>query len=257
MGFIQSYCTNKGKHRKSNQDALAIIKATTASGESLIGVVCDGMGGYSQGELASKYCITKIVEWYKGRFSRIARSSSEDDWRNGVQTELNYLIKNINEQLVRYGKQKDIKIGSTITGIIFWRQKYLIFHAGDSRAYQIIDKIRQITADDSLVAQKVSEGEMTEEEAKHFVKRNILTNCVGVSSGVSVKFYIGNYSDGECYLLCSDGFWHNLGNDEIEKYLLADQIASDDVMQMYLQYLTNLVYERGEKDNASAIGVKT
>ena len=256
MGFIQSYFSDKGEHRKSNQDALAIIKAVTCSGETLLGVVCDGMGGYSQGEQASKYCINKIVEWYKGRFSEITRMSTEDDWRNGVQIELDFLIKNVNEQLVSYGRDKGIKIGSTITGIIFWKHKYLVFHAGDSRAYYISDEIRQITTDDSLAVQKIQEGKLTEEEAKKNKKRNILTECVGVSTGVSVKFYHGDYSSGDCFLLCSDGFWHNLESDELVRYLLAEQITSDKDMQMHLKYLTNLVYERGEHDNASSVGIK-
>ena len=182
--------------------------------------------------------------------------STEDDWRNGVQIELDFLIKNVNEQLVSYGRDKGIKIGSTITGIIFWKHKYLVFHAGDSRAYYISDEIRQITTDDSLAVQKIQEGKLTEEEAKTYKKRNILTECVGVSTGVSVKFYHGDYSSGDCFLLCSDGFWHNLESDELVRYLLAEQITSDKDMQMHLKYLTNLVYERGEHDNASSVGIK-
>ena len=256
MGFIQSYFSDKGEYRKSNQDALAIVKAATYSGEALLGVVCDGMGGYSQGELASKFCVDKIVEWFKKRFPVIIKLFAEDDWRNEAQMELDYLIKSINEQLVQYGEKRDIKIGSTLTGILFWQYAYLIFHVGDSRAYLITNQVRQLTADDSLVAQQIAEGKLTEEEAKTFKKRNVLTECVGVSKGVVVKFYLGNYFTGDGYLLCSDGFWHNLDNLELEEHLGMDQIQTDEDMQKHLQYLVEIAYERGEHDNSTAVGIR-
>ena len=256
MEFVQSFHTDKGGHRKSNQDSLAIVKAAAESGETLLALVCDGMGGYAQGELASKYCVTKIVDWFKTRFPSIVQSSADKDWRNAVQTELDFLIKNINEHLVFFVREHDIKIGSTVTGIIFWKQTYLIFHAGDTRAYLFTDRLRQITADDSVVAQKLSEGKITEEEARNYEKKNVLTNCVGVSSGVTVKFYIGSYNGRECFLLCSDGFWHNLEIEEMERYLQPEQICTERDMKMHLEYLTNLCYERGERDNATAVGIK-
>ena len=39
MEFVQSYYTNKGGHRKSNQDSLAIVKAALQSGETLLAPV--------------------------------------------------------------------------------------------------------------------------------------------------------------------------------------------------------------------------
>ena len=256
MGFIQSYFSDKGEYRKSNQDALAIVKAETPSGEALLAVVCDGMGGYSQGELASKYCVEKTVEWFKNSFRSIVKSSAEEDWRNQAQTELDYLIKNVNEQLVQFGEKYGIKLGSTVTGFVFWKYSYLIFHVGDSRAYFISDQARQLTADDSLVAQQLAEGKITEEEAKTFKKRNILTECVGVSTGVTVKFYLGSYFTGDGYLLCSDGFWHNLDNSELASHLGSEQVRSDEDMQRHLQYLVRLDYERGEHDNSTVVGIR-
>ena len=72
-------------------------------------------------------------------------------------------LKSINEQLVQYGTKHGFKIGSTLTGILLWQNSYLIFHVGDSRAYLITDQVRQFTTDDSLAAQQVSEGKLTEE----------------------------------------------------------------------------------------------
>ena len=256
MGFIQSYYTDKGEYRKSNQDALAIVKAATHAGEALLCVVCDGMGGYAQGELASKHCIDKTVGWFKKRFPFIIRHFAEDDWRSEAQSELDFLIRNINEQLVQYGSKHGFKIGTTLTGILLWQNSYLIFHVGGSRAYLITDQVRQLTTDDSLAAQQVSEGKLTEEEARHFKKRNVLTECVGVSTGVEVKFYLGDYFTGDSYLLCSDGFWHNLEDSELAHHIGSEQVRSDEDMQSRLQYLVSLVYERGEHDNSTVIGIR-
>ena len=257
MGFIQSYFSEKGEYRKSNQDALAILKASTSSGEALLVTVCDGMGGYSQGELASKYCIDRIVDWYKKRFPEIISSLTEGDWRNEVQPELDILIQNINERLVQYGEKYDIKIGSTVTGMLFWQSIYLIFHVGDSRAYLITtEQVRQLTIDDSLVAQHVADGTLTMEEAKSFKKKNILTECVGVSKGVDVKFYLGSYFIGDCYLVCSDGFWHEIAESELKTKLSSEQIQSDEDIRGCLQCLAKLIYERGERDNATVVGIR-
>ena len=68
MKFIQSYYTDIGVKRTTNQDSLALIKAETDFGDVLLACVCDGMGGHSAGELASKYCVQQIADWFRTSF---------------------------------------------------------------------------------------------------------------------------------------------------------------------------------------------
>ena len=71
MKYIQSYYTDIGTKRESNQDSVTLIKANTVFGEVLLAVICDGMGGYSEGEIASKYCVTEMNQWFKREFPKI------------------------------------------------------------------------------------------------------------------------------------------------------------------------------------------
>ena len=56
--------------------------------------------------------------------------------------------------------------------------------------------------------------------------------------------------------MCSDGFWHNLEDSELAHHIGSEQVRSDEDMQSRLQYLVSLVYERGEHDNSTVIGIR-
>jgi serine/threonine protein phosphatase PrpC len=68
MNFFQSLYTDIGIHRKSNQDSIGLFKASTDRGEVLFALVCDGMGGYENGALASRILIETFENWFKCEF---------------------------------------------------------------------------------------------------------------------------------------------------------------------------------------------
>lgn len=253
MKFIQSYYTDIGTTREKNQDSLALIKANTDFGEVLLAIICDGMGGHSVGELASKYCVERVSSWFKGRFPELLYDMFSDEI---IEEQLRSLVTKINRKLSNYGAAYQMKLGSTLTCCLFCKGKYYIAHIGDSRCYLISDNgARQLTRDHSLAAAEVEKGKLTPEEAKKDKRKNILYESVGITDEVNMEFYTGANISGQSFMLCSDGLWHCLSEEEITRYMSAKVIKDNKMMRMHLNYLVEQVKMRGERDNISAIGV--
>ena len=252
--FKQSYFSDVGSKRKSNQDSLALVKANTNYGEVLLATVCDGMGGHSMGELASKHCVTSLCGWFKKNLPILLYEKS-DDFDESIKRELFDLVRQINLELVIYGRQTGTELGSTLTAMLFIRDKYYCVHVGDSRCYEIGYAIRQITEDQSLLAEEVRQGVITEAEAKADKRKNLLLESVGITTDVNPLFYCGDIKKGTLYLICSDGLWHQLQEKDMQRYLDSANIQDNRTLRMHLSYLTNMVMERGEKDNITSIGI--
>ena len=102
MDYIQSFCSDIGSKRKTNQDSLAILKAETAYGDILLAVMCDGMGGHSEGELASKFCVTEMAEWFRKAFpdilyAEVGPIALKNDWKH-LMEDVNHLLKHTHRE---------------------------------------------------------------------------------------------------------------------------------------------------------------
>ena len=252
MKYIQSYYTDIGIKRKSNQDSIALLKADTEMGEVLLAVVCDGMGGYQLGELASKIIVKKYAKWFKERLPVILYDGMDfetvkRDWRD--------IVEDSNSLLVDYGRKNGIDLGSTVTAFLFVEDRYVALQIGDSRGYVIGDDVTQITQDHSLIAMEVKKGLLTEEEAKHDKRKNVLLECVGITPSVNYDYYEGKVLPNQTFLFCSDGLWHKIEKDEMKRYLSAESMQDNKKMRMHLNFLVQTAKERGEKDNISVIGI--
>lgn len=253
LKFIQSYYTDIGIKRKTNQDSLALLKADTDYGEVLLAVMCDGMGGHQSGELASKTIVKHFEKWFKVDFPSILYNGLTYDI---LKTNWTRLIKECNADLVHYGEQNGIEMGSTLTAFLFAQEQYFAVHVGDSRGYVIGDhNYLQITRDHSLIADEVRRGIITEDEAKVDKRKNVLLECVGITKTVNMDFYRGNIMPHVCYLLCTDGFWHKIQESEFTHYLSGSKFKDNKMLRMHLNYLVEQVKNRGERDNISVIGV--
>lgn len=252
MQYIQSYYTDIGIKRKSNQDSLALLKADTEYGEVLLTVLCDGMGGYQAGELASKVCVKKFAGWFKSDlaillYNGISFEKIKADWER--------VVEECNNILVDYGHKNGINMGSTLTAFLFVENKYYAVQVGDSRGYVIGDCVKQITRDHSLVAAEIEKGVLTKTAAKTDNRANILLECIGVTKSVNMDFYTGEVYPEHTFLLCSDGLWRKIEEEELKRYLSGSNMKDNKKLRMHLNFLVETVKGRGEKDNISAIGV--
>ena len=253
MKFMQSYYTDVGNKRSVNQDSLALLKADTEYDEVLLAVICDGMGGYESGELASKTVIEEFVRWFKNELPEMLYDHFDYDVFKASCTRV---IRESNRRLVNYGNENGIKLGSTVTAFFFVDDTYYAAHVGDSRGYEISENSStQITDDHSLIAYEVRKGILTEELAKKDKRKNKLVECVGITERINIDFYSGRTKPDNTYVLCTDGFWHKIPDEDLIHYLSGKQFKDNEMLKMHLNYLVEQAKLRDETDNISVLAV--
>jgi serine/threonine protein phosphatase PrpC len=253
MQVLTAYHTDVGIEKQTNQDSLCIQVAETSLGTAIMAVVCDGMGGLSKGELASANVIRAFKKWFDEELAQELTESAVED----IQYRWDRIIKEQNQRIGAYGRDQHISIGTTLTvlliiGSAFW----LIGHVGDSRAYRITDKVEQLTEDQTVVHLEITKGKLTPEEAETDPRRNVLLQCIGASKSVEPVFISGKANDDDVYLLCSDGFRHQISEDEIYVAFKPESLVDEAIMEKRIVALTETNKQRDEKDNITAILIK-
>ena len=213
------------------------------------------MGWYSEGEIASKYCVTEMNQWFKREFPEILYNAFS--WDN-LRVSWNALILKMNQKLVEYSKKKDAKVGTTLTAFLFFGDSYYAVHVGDSRGYEIGKDIIQITEDQTVetMLRQLRTEDLNEAQISNLKKsRRKLTESMGITPSCKALYYSGQIKMNTFYLLCTDGFWHHLEEGDIRRYLDPTRIKDNKQMRMHLNFLVDQMKQRGEKDNITAIGV--
>ena len=146
-------------------------------------------------------------------------------------------------------------MGTTFSGILFVDNKFVIAHVGDSRIYHIDAAVRQLTTDQTFVAREISRGTMTPEQAKTDKRRNLLLQCVGASRQVEPQIICGSTEKGT-YMLCSDGFRHEISEKEMQESLNPVNFVNKDAMHSNARYLIGQVKARQERDNITVALIK-
>ena len=128
-----------------NEDSLTLQQVMTARGRVWMMAVSDGIGGLSQGEIASGYILEKLVEnFYAQMVSLVARGKGQKP----LEKSLLRCFYSMNGELRRYASGKGISLGATVSLLFVWERRYLVFHLGDSRIYLIRrGKVRLLTKD--------------------------------------------------------------------------------------------------------------
>lgn len=251
MSFLAEAYTDRGNFRSNNQDAVCVMEAETAKGNALMVIVCDGMGGLAKGEVASSSVISAFVKWFEEDFPYYVNSSMQQ-----IQNIWLGKLEEINRKLKQYGSSNELTLGTTFSGMLIVDKQYLWMHVGDSRIYHFTnDRTRQITPDHTVVARELARGTMTVEEAARSHKKNKLTQCIGASRTLTPEYGFGAAMEGEMFLLCSDGFYHKLTEQELSMDYWAGANTGN-TLGALVKRTVETVISRGEKDNVSAIMLK-
>lgn len=251
MHFTVTADTDVGIIKETNQDSIVVRHGKYSGGEVLMAVVCDGMGGLEKGELASATVIRAFLQWFG---EELAYELENLDMRV-IGARWSLMLKELNARILEYGQARGISLGTTFTGMLFVGEQYVIVHVGDTRAYQIGKGIRQITADQTFVAQEIERGDMTAEQAKTDKRRNMLLQCVGASDLLKPDVLVGRTEKG-VYMLCSDGFRNEVAKREIFDAFNPARSVSREAMHTNARRLIELAKERQEKDNISVILIR-
>ncbi len=254
MDYLVSASTDKGIKKNTNQDSLAIKVAETSIGKVVFAIVCDGMGGLQQGEVASANLILAFSNWFDNDLPRLIDRGLDND---KVSQEWDWIIQKENKRILLYGQQKGIRLGTTIAAALFTDSRYYILNVGDSRVYEIKESVTQLTQDQTVVENEFRKGILTRDQADTDPRRNILLQCVGAIQNVYPEMIYGETKKDAIYMLCSDGFRHVISNDEIYQYLNPEVLTSKEIMKQYGDYLIELNKSRMEEDNITVSLIRT
>lgn len=254
MNVIVSAATDIGNTKSTNQDSFNVRVFQTRIGKVVMAVLCDGMGGLAKGEVASASVVKAFCKWADNRLpvlceGEIADKKIAEEWKD--------IITEYNEKIKSYGKKCGISIGTTVTAMLITPKRYYIVNVGDTRAYELTDKLHILTQDQTVVAREVALGNLTEAEAEKDSRRSVLLQCVGASDSVYPDMFFGDTSWNAVYMLCSDGFRHEITAEEIYQGLQPNVMLDEAGMQQNMQKLIALNKERQERDNITVISVRT
>lgn len=251
MKYLVVADTDIGIRKQTNQDSLLVKYGNSEAGEVLLAVICDGMGGLDKGEVASATAIREFARW----FHEDLPYELETLDMQVIGGKWSLLLKELNVKIAEYGKKINSRLGTTFTGILLAGNEYAVVHVGDSRLYHISTTIKQMTKDQTFVAREVSRGTLTAEQARTDKRRNMLLQCVGASAKLEPDIMTGRIEKG-VYMLCTDGFRHEISEREMFENLNPDVLRNKDIMQKNARYLIDQIKLRQEKDNISVILIK-
>ncbi len=236
--MIISAKTDVGAFRDNNQDAF--LTGTFVNGDSWA-IVCDGMGGVSGGQIASKLCVEKAAAVIKKGFRNRMSVKSVKNLLESAISAANAVV--FEESL----KDRELQgMGTTIVAAVIVGSIAVIAYVGDSRAYIVNDTVTRITTDHSLVQLMIDSGRITPEEAKTHPDRNIITRAVGIENFVDADIEIVDISPDDKLLLCTDG--------------LSGVVEDSDILEIIREYhevsaekLIEKAIENGSRDNITAV----
>ena len=231
--------TDTGNVRPQNEDAYVASDHLFA--------VADGMGGHNAGEVASALATTLLLE-------RAVGQTLTPEWFVNAITAINRTIhESATESTERRG------MGTTICALALVNpqgettepQQVALANVGDSRIYLWrAGTFRQLSVDHSYVQELVTEGLITEEEARVHPRRNIVTRALGIDDRVAVDSWLIPLFAGDRFILCSDGLV-----DEVPTADIAALAAQQREPQMIADALVALAKRNGGRDNITVVVV--
>jgi protein phosphatase len=243
-------CTDPGMVRSHNEDSIAVAPA-----HGLV-VLADGMGGYNAGEVASGMATTVII----AEMQQILASAAP--YQIDPRTNQEIAKRLVREQVLKantsiyqaaQSQPQYAGMGTTLVVALFYDNRVLVAHLGDSRMYlQRQGKLKQITRDHSLLQEQIDSGLITQEQAKHAQHKNLVTRALGIDPSVEPEIREYATRPGDLYLLCSDGLNDMVDDEDIAMTLQA--LGAN--LNLAAQQLVQMANDNGGRDNVSVILVR-
>ncbi|MEM6298851.1 MAG: Stp1/IreP family PP2C-type Ser/Thr phosphatase [Bacteroidota bacterium] len=241
IAFRYIALSDAGRNRSDNQD---VVRVLSLNENTLIALLCDGMGGHQGGELAAHTATDTILKAWRRQKVTADESSMGEAWRHA--------FLRAHQQIAKHA-ESDSRLafmGTTCVGLLLSSVQERIFWAslGDSRLYLLRNQeLQQISEDHTFVENLVRSKEISKEEARVHPKSHILEKALG--GGESTPPDVGSLETqpDDCWLLCSDGLTRMLTDEEIRQVLLQPKDDIEEVAMSLIQQ-ANLA---GGLDNVS------
>lgn len=210
-------------------------------------IVCDGVGGKEEGEVASA-TVCKAFARYTAGFANPIYEFSKDSFRDALTSAYSSLWEAIGE--------RSAQMATTLALLHFNSHNALVAHIGDSRVYQIRPNVGVIyrTSDHSLVNVMVHAGALTPEQAVNHPKSHVITRSMtmpepGCEPSAADVIRLTDIEEGDYFLLCTDGALHDV-DDSYLVNLFSSSMSEDEIF--------NRLAERSadSSDNNTAVIVR-
>lgn len=209
-----------------------------------LGIVCDGVGGASHGEVASSLA----VRWMNERFTDTSPFLDLADAKAWLYTSIADTSRQVYEKA--QNEPEYLGMGTTLVAVLVTQFGTLVANVGDSRAYGL-DRhgvFRSITMDHTYVAKLVQTGQISLQEAMNHPQRHVITNAIGIWRRIDVDIFSVD-EDIQMILLCSDGLHGYVREKMISAVLLQENLT----LQEKAMRLIQAANETGGLDNITAV----
>lgn len=228
--FDTGVVSDPGLVRQENEDNWFVDE------EKGIWLVADGMGGHTNGKLAS----ARIVDCAR----TVGAAVSAPD----LLARFTDRMLRANRELLEVSQSTNAVLGSTMASVLVFGGHFACTWAGDSRAYLLRDGLmHQISRDHTEVQELLDKGVIDAQQAENWPRRNVITRAIGVFPDLELDTIHGQVCEGDRFLLCSDGLTGHVGDEEIY-----DTVLKHAPMDACRQ-LVELTLERGAKDNVTVV----
>ncbi|MFT4625560.1 MAG: serine/threonine protein phosphatase PrpC [Myxococcota bacterium] len=237
--------TDAGMVRALNEDAFQWRRLGT---NARLFAVADGMGGHFSGEVASQLATRSACRAVQRKFGDKTQCTFADAPKLLAEG-----FEQANLAVCTYAHEHRRHMGTTLVCalhvVIDGKSKVWIGHSGDSRAYLLRDgELRRLTEDHSMVAAMVAAGKITEAEARTHPKSNVLLSFLGNSEDLEPDIEGFDVDPGDRILMCSDGLWGELVDEDIERIL-----GTDIDPRRSVNRLLRAANDAGGSDNVTAV----
>jgi PPM family protein phosphatase len=228
-----------GLRRKNNEDAAYAVSQQYGT----LLVIADGMGGHRKGEVASKIVVDSLS----------IRFNSERKVFNARRSKKFYKkqMKKANQEIYKMSLSGDEyrEMGTTAVSCVIGEKETMVFSVGDSRCY-VLDtegNLKQVTKDQTYVELLFESGKITKAEMADHPQKNLLVNAVGINPDLTncEEFILENTSY-HSILLCSDGLYNMVSDEEIRKTMSSTLTAPEKAKELIKKALDN-----GGNDNVA------
>jgi len=217
---LEAAAATHAGQRETNEDVYGLLL------DERLFVVADGMGGRSAGEIAARLAVDALADFYREK-----RAAPVENWpfpfdaRHSLAVNLLRVGLKVANQRIRDEARRDpawYRMGATIAALTFDEDYLVAAHAGDVRIYRFRQgAAARLTRDHSIHEElRAAQAVISPEDMAAFGNRNIITRALGSRPDLDPTVYLNSYSDGDVYLLCSDGLWSCLPDDAITSIVL-------------------------------------
>jgi len=244
IGIATPVCYSEIGAKANQEDALFPL-AGEATARQRVFLVCDGMGGHEHGEVASQ-CVAHTV----GTLTAAQPPCDTATMRTTFEQALATAYDRLDE--IDTPPSEGRTMGTTLTFLALCTDGILIAHIGDSRVYQLRpgEDVVMRTRDHSLVSDLIAAGELTEDEARTFPQRNVITRAIQPHQerrDRATYNVVRDVREGDVFLLCCDGVVEQLDDASLCALLLAPGSLTDRLAALRDECLC-----RHTRDNNSA-----